>query len=47
MIKYKKYKLKIKELKMYKNFYKNSKSNKGGISWKGLYNELKSFGVYI
>ena len=32
MIKYKKYKLKIKELKMYKNFYKNLKSNKGGIS---------------
>ena len=32
MIKYKKYKLKIKELKMYKNFYKNSKSNKGGVS---------------
>ena len=32
MIKYKKYKLKIKELKMYKNFYKNLKSNKGGVS---------------
>ena len=32
---------------MYKSFYKNSKSNKGGVLWKDLYRELRFFGFYI